>query len=458
MKKKYIYISLLGVFLFCIHINAKAQNDVSIHLLQSVPQSIYTNPSFSPDAKVFVGFPALSSVYYGISHSGFAYKDLVRRRSDDSLLVDVDNMLSKLKDRNYLSTQYNMELLSFGFKIKKNYVSFSAAEKVSMRFSYPGDLLKLFWGGNTQFIEQPANFSGIGANFIHYREYAIGYKREFSSDLSVGLRGKLLYGKSNLWTEKSEISLATDPSTHALTARSHIILNMSLPEATFDENKDFEPLDYLLNNKNTGMAFDIGANYKINSKFSVAASVIDIGKISWKTGIKNFISNDVNFTFEGIDLNDFFGKDSTSKDGLELLLDSLEKTFEFKETENNYSNWLPGIVYLSGIYHLTSKDKVGLLVRADVFNGRIFPSYTLSYNKRIANFVSACATYSIMNRSYTNVGFGLSLQLSALQIYAFNDNIYGLLFPTSAKNSNIHFGINLLFGYRIKPPEKPLIY
>lgn len=69
----------------------------------------------------------------------------------------------------------------------------------------------------------------------------------------------------------------------------------------------------------------------------------------------------------------------------------------------------------------------------------------------------ATATYSMMNRSFMNVGFGFGLQLTAFQIYAFNDNIYGLFFPTSARNSNIHFGFNFLFGYKVKPPEAPLI-
>jgi len=459
MKKvNNIKIFLYCVFVFGLSNLTNAQNDVSIHLMQSVPQSIYTNPAFSPEAKIFVGFPALSSIYFGIGHSGFAYNDLIVRRSDDSLLLDVENMVSKLKKRNYLNTNFNMELLAFGFKVKDNYFHFSATEKFSTRFTYPGDLMKLFWKGNTQFIDEPADFSGTGLNMIHYREYALGMNRVINDELTVGLRGKLLYGKSHVWTERSNITLSTDPATYALTAESDIIINASLPEVVFHDSLDFEPDKYILNKANRGLAFDIGASYRINDKFSVAVSALDIGKISWKTGTKNFISEKSAFTFEGIDLNDFFNSDTTAKDGFEILLDSLANTFDIKESDNNYSAWLPGIVYLSGIYHLTEKDKVGLLIRSDIFNGRIYPSYTLSYNKRFANFFSATATYSVMNRSYTNIGFGFSLQLGPVQLYAINDNIYGLFFPTSAKNTNIHFGLNLVFGYKIKPPQAPMIY
>jgi len=457
MKKLKLNIFLIGlVFMLCIF-NLKAQNDVSIHLMQIVPQSIYTNPSFTPQAKVYVGLPAISSIYFGISHSGFAYKHLVKRRADDTLYFDVDNMLNKMGKRNFLSLNYNHELMAFGFKISKNYFSFSASEKISARIAYPKDIFSLLWKGNTQFIHDPADFSGIGANFSHYREFAFGMNREIIDNLTVGLRAKILFGMANGWTEKSKITLATDPATYDLTVNSHIILNASLPDAVWDTAVSFDPLKYAFNNSNKGLAFDIGATYKINDKFTVAASVLDLGKIKWTTGTRNFSSNDVTFTFEGIDLNDFFGKDSTAPDGVDVLVDSLAKTFEFKETQNNYSNWLPPIIYLTGMYNLTNKDKIGALVRADIFNGGIHPSLTLSYNKRFFNMLHACATYSVMNRSFMNLGFGLSLQLGNFQIYAFNDNIYGTIFPTSTRNANIHFGFNLVFGYKEKAPEAPLI-
>lgn len=440
-----------------------AQNDVSIHLLQIVPQSCYTNPSFSPQAKVYVGLPAFSSIYFGLSHSGFAYRDLVKKRADDSLYLDFNNMLEKMGKSNYLSLNYNHELLAFGFRVKKNYFSFAATEKIATRMAYPRDLFSLLWKGNTQFLGQEADFSGIGVNFTHYREMALGYNREIMDKLTVGVRAKVLFGLSNVWTQKSDITLSTDPNLYDLTARSHIILNTTLPEALYDNmSGDTTPADfnfgnYIMNTSNKGLAFDIGGTYQINDKFSVAASVLDIGKIKWTKDARNYTSDNVEFTFEGIDLNDFFGKDSTDPSGVEILMDSLAETFQIKETKNSYSSWLPPVVYLTGMYNLTGKDKVGAMVRGDIFNGGFHPSLTISYNKKFLNMFHAVGTYSILNRSFLNLGFGFGLQLSAMQFYVFNDNIYGLFFPTSSRNANIHFGFNFLFGYKEKAPEAPLI-
>lgn len=448
--------------LFFVAASSLAQNDVSIHLMPIVPQSVYTNPSFTPQAKLYVGLPAFSSIYFGVSHSGFAYRDLVKKRADDSLYLDVDNMLNKMGKRNYLSLNYNHELLAFGFKVGKNYFNFSATEKFSARYTYPRDLFSLMWKGNTQFLNEPADFSGIGINATHYREFAVGMNREIMDKLTVGARAKLLFGKANVMTEKSDITLATDPADYDLTANSHIIINASLPEIVYDTNanKDFDPSDianYVTNTSNVGVAFDFGATYKINDKFTVAASMLDIGKIKWNSGTRNYKSDNVSFTFEGIDLNDFFGQDSTQPDGIEILTDSLKKIFEIKETKDAYSTWLPSILYLTGMYNLTEKDRIGALIRADIFNGSLHPSLTLSYNKKFLNLFHATATYTMMNRSYLNLGFGFGLQLGSFQIYTFSDNLYGLIFPTSVKNTNIHFGFNFLFGYKVKPPEAPLI-
>ncbi len=435
----------------------KAQNDVSIHLLKSVPQSTYTNPAFMTDAQTYIGFPVLSSVYFDIKHSGFSYSDIITRRDDDSLYLNIDNTISKLQNRNYLSTNFNIELLAFGFKINNNYFNFSATEKVSTRFSYPKDLIKFAWGGNTQFIGQPADFSGIGFNFMYYREYAVGMSRKFMDDnLNVGLRSKLLFGISNIWTEKSHLTLSTDPESFALTAQSDIIINTSLPEVLFDDNDsiDFDVNDFLLGHKNRGMAFDVGVSYRFNDKFSVAASVLDIGKIKWSHAPKNFITEKSSFTFEGIQII----LDDEGDDGVDNLLDSINDTFGFKEMEQAYETWLPAVVYLSGAYNLNPNNVVAFLVRADVFDKRIYPSYTFSFNKRFGNIFNAVASYSIMNRSYNNMGLGFSLQLGAFQLYALNDNLLGLIRPTSAKNTGLRFGINFLFNYKQKEVKTPQVY
>ena len=96
----------------------------------------------------------------------------------------------------------------------------------------------------------------------------------------------------------------------------------------------------------------------------------------------------------------------------------------------------------------------------------------LAYNYHLGNFLSATASYSLYNRSYANVGFGVSVNLGPVEIYCLTDNIlaFGTLNPRDnflsnssnslnidtkkVRNGQIHFGLNLTFGREEK--EKPL--
>jgi hypothetical protein len=96
----------------------------------------------------------------------------------------------------------------------------------------------------------------------------------------------------------------------------------------------------------------------------------------------------------------------------------------------------------------------------------------LAYNYHLGNFLSATASYSIYNRSYSNLGFGVSVNLGPVEIYCLTDNVlaFGTLNPRDnflsstassinidtkkVRNGQIHFGLNLTFGRDKK--EKPV--
>ena len=96
----------------------------------------------------------------------------------------------------------------------------------------------------------------------------------------------------------------------------------------------------------------------------------------------------------------------------------------------------------------------------------------VAYNYHLGNFLSATASYSIYNRSYSNLGLGVSVNLGPVEIYCLTDNIlaFGTLNPREnfisntsnsinidakkVRNGQIHFGLNLTFGREKK--EKPV--
>ena len=58
----------------------------------------------------------------------------------------------------------------------------------------------------------------------------------------------------------------------------------------------------------------------------------------------------------------------------------------------------------------------------------------VAYNYHLGNFLSATASYSIYNRSYSNVGFGLSVNLGPVEIYCLTTKV--IPFETQIRRVN----------------------
>jgi len=439
---------------FVISCWASAQQDLTLYNMEVVPQRMYANPAFFPTySKVNIGLPMLSSQYLNFSNNGFKYSDVIKRRSDDSLYLDYDNMLSKLAKNNYISVAYQPDLLSFGFRIKqKNYFSVNVTEKVNIRFRYPKNFMEFIWKGNGGLLGEELKFN-FGVNATHYREYGLGYARIINEKLTVGGKIKYLYGMENVATEKSDVSLYTDPTTFDITAKANIVVNTSGLDA-FDSD-GFSVNNYAFKKKNKGFGIDLGGEYKFNKKITFSASIIDLGYIKWKDNVTNYVSKtpDASYTYQGVELNSFFSSDTTNNP-FEEMADSLKEIFKIEEQHNNYTTNLASQIYLGGTYSVTENGKAGVLFYSQIFDKKIHPGLALSYSQRVGRWLNVSASYSMYNRSYNNIGLGLALNGGPIQLYVVSDNILGAFFPQNTKNLQLHFGINLTFGRIKKDKDK----
>jgi len=458
---------LISLFFTCLLLLPAAdcfsQQDLTLYNLTTIPQQGYANPALTHNSKFYIGLPVISSIYLNFNHNGFVFTDLVKKRSNGSVYLDADNVIdNKLRKLNYFSVAAQVDWISAGWKANKNHFFFNITEKVFMRFSYPKDLIKLFVQGNGVFVDedQAADFSGIGLKAILYREYAFGMARDINEQFTIGGKLKYLYGMQNISTKKSDLSLYTDTTTYELTGKSDMLLNTSFDTAG----------NFLSGNKNTGFGIDLGANYKLNDKFSFSASLIDLGYIKWKNNAKNYTTDNAEFVYNGIDLNVFT---DTTADPFQALEDSLISAYEPIETSLPYRDGLITRVYLGGTYSLNEKNNFGLLLHAEFFKKAIYPSLTLSFNNRVGEWLGTSISYSILNRSYNNIGFGFSVNLGPIQLYMVSDNLLPLfnlaeltttdsagttstlmILPRKAKNAHIRFGLNLTFGRKEKDRDK----
>ena len=425
------------------------------------------------DYKIFVGLPALSSIHANYGNNGFDYNRLINFGTglqSDSLVFYPDKLLRDMRPTTYISLESHINLLAAAYKYKNNYITFFATEKVELRIGIPRDLVKFIWKGNGAFLGKTADFSNLGVDAIHYREYALGWSKPYNDKIMLGAKAKLLFGKSNIQTKQSNISIYTDPNNYNMQVNSEMEINGSIPfiqldynynpdvdsiELDVNDNKDFEVSRYLKNNKNWGLALDLGGSYAYDSKTNIWVSLIDFGFIKWKTDLYNITQNG-SFTWQGINGQPYLNEGDTS-DHMEEFVDSLANIFKVTERNNEYYTYLTPKIYIGGTYKLSEKIDVGLLTKTEIYDKKLHSSLTISSNANFWRWLGLCASYSIINNSFDNIGLGLAARGGPIQFYIVNDNILGTLQPYATRNINIRFGINLIFGYKEKEKASTLI-
>ncbi len=478
MKKIYISATIL---LFLISVNLKAQVDNTLYYMTKIPEASLQNPAINSNCKVYVSGLAvplagqiLPAVHFNYDNSSFAYRDIIYKGSgnmSDSLITafnsveDGNKFIDKLHPVNYIRTELDLNLLSVGYKFKDYYFSLGVRERVEARASFSHDLVQLAHEGNGAFLGKDAKLS-FGATATHFREYDLGASKKINNKLILGVRAKILFGKENFWTKKSNIIWNTSETDYAYNFDVDMEFHSSQPlleikKFDYDFDKDslifkdslheanVNPAYEIINNKNFGLGIDLGAIYKYNDKITLYASVTDLGYITWKKNTSTFKVNG-KFTFDGYDIQPYFTEDdSIVHANNENYSDSVLKIFMPKFNNQKYTSYLTPKIFLGGTYNINEKINVGLLARGEIFQSKLHSSLTISGNTNFKKWFSASMSYSIMNNSFANIGIGLMAKAAFAQFYIVTDNILAI-WPQATRTINFRMGVNLLFGCKTK--------
>lgn len=438
------YITAIAFFLIVSIFKSEAQDRMLAHM-NTVPQSLDANPAATLPYKFYIGMPALNNFYLGFQNP-FAYQDIVKRRSDDSLWVDQNGFIDALSsNRNLMFLENRMDIINFGFRIKKNFFTLSNSIRSAVYFSYPKDMMKFLVQGNASFVDadETLNLEQLRINSTIWSEVALGYQRHITNRINVGGRLKLLHGFANINTVKSDISMYTDPNSYAWTIISNADVNMA---SVVGADGKVNTSDFT---KNMGFSMDIGGTYRFSDELAAGIGVLDFGKIFWKTNTQQYSTSmkEDNWTFKGLQLQRLFidGKINTSI--MQEVGDTIKEQFQFSDSlTENYSTWmypkLIGHVY----YKLGSNNKFGFYTRNDIANGTIFPSFNLSYNRKLGRVLELGVSYGMIHKNWLNLGAGLALKLGGFQFYCTSENILSYFNAATAKNAYFHFGFNFAFG------------
>lgn len=426
-----------------------AQNSLSFyHLGNATFQHSNFNPSWVPDeGQLFIGLPVISGIHVHANNK-LSYNELFTKNDEnDTVLLDIAKALPKLQNQNLTSTQANLSLLHVGYRTNNgSFLSLFINERVESDVLYSEEIIDYAWRGNAYYQNEDVTASNVGTRSTYFREIGLGYVFNPMSNLQVGTRAKYLTGFLDASTPHNfNATLTSDGNNYAISGDwQNAVLRTSGIDIFEGEEGELEK--HLINNQNAGFGLDIGATYHLSDYHSFAGSITDIGFIKWKEDVTNYTVNDTTFTYSGVDLGDDIDNIR------DILIDSLFDKFDYTESEDPYTGWLPIRATGSWIYHLNNQTDVYATVSSRFVQRKTKMLYGAGITRQMGKHVSLSGSVTKLPQQFFNLGAAMTIKGGPVQFYMAADQIINFSVP-DARAFDFRLGLNLIFGQR--PSKEP---
>lgn len=459
-----------------------AQTSQTLYFM-NLPQASTLNPALKPTGKVYLGLPGITDISVRFDNNFIGFSDLFMGGviSDSTFRFMEDREWMKefsngLGDNNSLEPQAGVKLFGLAFTVKDDLrITLDLTTRADANIVFPGDLLRLGLQGNDGFIGQSIDLSSLRTDMSIYNEIGLGASKNINERLRVGVRVLVLSGVASGYLTNNGVTLTVnDDFTHTVSA--DMALNVSAPVyfiteedgtihgaeydgARFDDARNVIP--YLTDFSNPGLGIDLGAEYRFNDMFAVSAAVTDLGFIKWNRD-RAQISVNKTFEFNGLTMQDVYEDESVNfEELLNWTFDSLQNAAVLNESPGAFSTRLPATVTAGFSFTPVRFFTAGLLSRTRFEGKQAHQALTLSGNLNFGNVFSTTVAYTMANRSYDGLGFGLALRGGFTQFFAIIDNIPlkwtdatsgGKKFRVPENWNTVHarLGLNFVFGNKQK--------
>lgn len=459
-------ISISVIFAYAILFNMlfSYAQELNASYFSTLPQASKFNPALTSNSRLYFNIPIISKFSLQLNTSGYAWKDLINQDPicRDSLRVDFDGFLDKLKDNNHFATDFSTEIFGFGFGLGKNYFTFDISLNFAGKLYFSKSVIDFIVNGTDMSKQNVDLFDGNFVDAMAYLTTAIGYSGQINDNLKVGAKFKIYNGIANIKTERTKLNLNFDGEE--ISAYSDVLINTSIAFGSFtksnslidDDDFDFTDADDgdISSNvmKNKGFGFDIGAVYQLNENMQISASIVDIGKITWESNPQSIRSKNPNqrIVFSGVrttyetivdDLDGYFSD----------MADSLQNALDLEIVDrNSYSASMPTKIYVGYSWQFQKNLYLDAL-----YGGRIYGG---EYQQSL--MVNCGLKYKILNLSVGNMFhsmgsvFNPGIFLSLSNVFYVGANFSKSFNLAKTHGLGVYFGMNISIGKINKKSKK----
>ncbi|MEJ6614902.1 MAG: DUF5723 family protein [Saprospiraceae bacterium] len=414
--------------------------DISIYMMDSVYARTDVNPAFRFSNNLVFDLPGISA---GAFTNGVTIGDLLIENGGLNELKLKEGM-EDVNDINYVTGNMAVNIIGVGLNMGKWQLSTGYNWHYQGSINYTKDIFLLAANGNAPYIGETLD---VGPELLlqSYHEVYIGASYQMSN-ITLGARIKLLSGINDISTDNASIKLTTEEEIYQLRVESDYVLNTTgivdyngIKDVDIDADKLLDELFSNFLGDNIGLAFDFGLDWKVNDKFNISASILDLGKISWNKEVINYKSKGDN-TFEGVDILDYIDDDQEV-----VLEDSLYNLLDFEESNEGYSTSVGARIHLSTRYHMSPKLTLGAnyFRASNTINSRYLLSVNCQY--KTLPWLSIGTGYGISSNSPILIPLNTMFHIGFVDFYMSTENILSGFSITTSNVSSVKLGLQLGF-------------
>ena len=455
---------VLGVF-FAIANVGYAQFLRTSYFMEGSHYRQQLNPALTP-GRGYINLPGIGSLNASVNSSSLGYQDVldIIDNGENSNYFMSSDFIGRLENINNLNVNLSTDILSAGWYKGKNFWSFNVGVRNDISASIPKSMFEFMrnmdrleindWNRLANINEQVGKQS---LEINSYAEVGIGFARNINSRLTVGGKVKALLGIGNLKLNINDMTVNSivtgyqgiDWSNPTIEQLSNLKGNATIHvDATLEnssklielpQNSDgyIDEIEFgSFGFAGYGAAIDLGVSYKLIDKFTVSASILDLGFISWgknNTSIAKATANQNYNLTNTSEACEFVDKVSS---GEVLNYDMLEMTVDKTAKENRKTNLTSTIVMGAEYELLGDWLAVGALYTTRFTQPKTLNELTFSANIRPKNSLNLAVSYSVLQGAGKT--FGVAAKLGAL----FVGTDYMFL-GKNTNNVNAYMGISI---------------
>ena len=448
-----------------------AQQISSDYFIENNPLRQDYNPAFKPKTDYFISLPGIGYTSIGIGNNSLTMKDLIYTSNGQTItfknpLGNTDKLYNVLQPTTLFQAAAKTNILTFGWRIKKDYITFSIDQRVSAYVGLPKDLFKFILYGTPDVYNNSYNLSRLQADFSSYTEAGVCFTKRISKQLTLGAKLKLLIGNANVSNTNSNLSLQAGFQEWNIQGSGSVNYSGELPIKLDNQLQSLSvkgnpTLINLLNvPSGIGAGFDLGVNYKLNEDMVLSASLLDIGLINWYKNPLN-MNYSLNYKYDGIkqingntvfSLASVFSGTSTT----DSLLNTLNSAYSIKQSAKNYITSTTAKLNVGFEYKFPESHwSLGLLSHSEFLNQTFVEELTASIMAKPVKWFNGSLSYSVLNGRFNTIGLGFGLRTGFvhwlfgadyLPFQLANIPTINIVVPYNSRSYNLHFGINIVFN------------